>query len=456
MSEQNYDIIVIGGGPAGQHIATAAAAAGKTVAITEGYAYGGACPLRGCDPKMVLHGVADASARMHQLCGKGVVEEATISWADLMEWKRTFTEPVPGGSVEKLERKGVDTYHGYASFVDAHRVRFGEGAGAPVVRGETIVIAAGMRPAELDIPGADLMIDSEGFLDMDDMPDEMVIVGGGYIGTGFANLACLLGCRKVEVVVADPYPAAQFDPDLAVALQRANEDRGIVFYTATKATAVAKADGRLRVTVENDAGQRRELTTRRVVNCTGRVPVLDRLDLEAAGVNYDRRKGIAVSSKMATNVSHIYAVGDCADSGLPLTPVATHEAQLLVDNLFHDGNRHRDYAPIPTVCFSDPPIASVGMTHEEARRSPRNLRINHADATDWFHARRLNSPVYAYKVILDADDDTVLGAHLVGPTAHELINVFTLAIHHQLTCTQLRHQLWAYPTAASDIARMVG
>ncbi len=452
MSEKSYDFVIIGSGPAGQQIALAAAEAGKTVAITEGYDYGGACPLRGCDPKMVLHGVADAVARTHQLCGKGIVEEPRISWTDLMAWKRTFTEPIPEKAEKKLGERGVHTFHGWATFLDAHRVRFGE---ETIVRGETIVIAAGMEPARLDVPGGELTLDSEAFLDQDRLPEKIIIIGGGYIGTGFANLACLLGA-KVEVVVADPYPAAQFDGDLAKKLQAANEERGIVFHVNHQATAVRKSDDRLFVTIEGEDGKTKEITADRVFNCTGRTPLLQQLNLEAAGVDYDEKKGITVSSKLCTCVSHIYAVGDCTDTGLPLTPVATHEAAIIIDNLFHDKDRQIDYYPIPTVCFSDPPIAAVGMTQEEADKSPKNIRTKFEDATDWFHAHRLNSPVYAYKIFLDEDSDLVLGAHLVGPTAHELINLFALAIHQKITVSALQRMIWTYPTAASNLGKMLG
>lgn len=450
MPQKNYDILIIGGGPAGQSVATAAARAGKTVAMTEGYAYGGACPLRGCDPKMVLHGVADAADRVHLLHGKGFPESVRTHWPQLMAWKRTFTEPIPPKAREKLRDAGIDIHKGWASFLDEHTVLFGE----EEVRGETIVIATGGKPAPLDIPGIELTFDSEDFLDMDDLPDELLFIGGGYIGMGFAHIAQAMGAR-VTIVAADDYALSGFDRDLAKLLRQAAEERGMEFRTNAKVTRVAKHGSRVRAQITPENGEAYWKETDRVIHCAGRVPMLDNLGLENAGVYYTKQ-GIKVSDRLQTSVPHIYALGDCADSGLPLTPVATQEASILADNLFRHGNRKIDYYPIPTVCFCLPPIAAVGLTAEQVADSDKDITTNYGELTDHFTARRLKDPVYAYKTFVDADTQEILGAHLIGPRAEEVINLFTLAIHQKITVGELKKIPWTYPTTTSDLSKMLG
>ncbi|MBB4078370.1 glutathione reductase (NADPH) [Lewinella aquimaris] len=454
MSTKEYDVIVVGAGNAGQSVATAAAEAGKSVAITEGRDYGGTCPLRGCDPKLVLHAVAETVHRFHNLRGKGFTDEPGFSWPDLMAWKRTFTEPIPPKSQEKMRENGVEVYESYATFTDDHTLRLEDDLS---IRGKTIVLATGMRPTPLDFPGSEHLLTSDDFLDMDDLPEEMIVIGGGYIGTETSQISHALGCR-VTVIVSDEVPLSKFDHDLADMLRKASEERGIKFHLNSKAGAVRKVGNRFEVDIENKEGQKSTLTTDRVIHCAGRVPNIDKLDLEAAGVKYDKKKGIAVDGKLRTNLPHVYALGDCADSGLPLSPVASYAGSVLSDMLFDDREREISYFPLPTVAFSLPGMAAVGMTADEAkeaRKEGREITERFADATDWYHARHLGSPVFAYKIFIDEKEDRILGAHLLGPNVTELINLFYLAISEKTRISALKQLIFAYPTAASTLKSML-
>ncbi|PPK85986.1 glutathione reductase (NADPH) [Neolewinella xylanilytica] len=450
MSDKQYEVIVVGAGSSGQSVALAAVKAGKSAALIEGRAFGGTCPLRGCDPKLVLHAAAEAMYRVERLLGKGFTGKPDFSWSDLMEWKRGFTEPVPESSRAKMRDNGIETYQDYATFIDSHTLD----VGGTRLRGEIIVLATGMRPAPLDIPGNEYLLTSDEFLEMDDLPAEMVVVGGGYIGTETAHIAHALGCQ-VTMIITEDEPLDKFDHDLAALLRQADEDRGIQYQINSKATAVRKAGDRFEVDVEDTAGQTTTLRTDRVIHCAGRVPNTKRLQLDKVGIETDEKQRIKVDDGLRTNLDHVYALGDCAASGLPLTPVGTYAASVLNDNLFKGATRKVDYYPIPTVAFALPGMASVGMTAREAEASDRNLSVHYKVANDWFHARHRNAAVFAFKLIVDDDRDVLVGAHLLGPGATELINLLYLVIRQEIPTSEIKRMIFAYPTAASTITSML-
>ena len=450
MSDKQYEVIVVGAGSAGQSVALAAAGAGKSVAIVEGRAYGGTCPLRGCDPKLVLHAAARAMDQVGRLRGRGFTDTPGFSWQDLMEWKRSFTDDIPDKSRAKMQNHGVDVYDDYASFTGDRTLR----VAGHTLTAETIVLATGMRPAPLDIPGAEHLLTSDEFLSMEDLPEEMIVVGGGYIGSETAHICYALGCR-ITLIVSEDIPLAKFDPDLAAQLRQADEDRGITYHLNSRATAVRPSGGRFAVDIEDAGGGTRTLLTDRVIHCAGRIPNTEALDLSAAGVAVDDRGAIAVDDRLATSAPSIFALGDCAATGLPLTPVGTYAAAVLNDNLFQGGERRVEYYPIPTVAFTLPPIASVGMTAREAGHSDRALTVHSQVATDWFHARHEHASVFSFKLIVDDERGTLVGAHLLGPGAPDLINLLNLAIRQNIQVRELRQMIFAYPTAASTIASML-
>jgi len=191
------------------------------------------------------------------------------------------------------------------------------------------------------------------------------------------------------------------------------------------------------------------------VHAAGRVPALDGLDLDAAGVAV--KDGRFVLNEHLQSVSNpiVYAAGDAAGAGPPLTPVSSHDAKVVAANLL-DGPFHRpDYRGVPSVVFTVPPVASVGVTEEQARQKGLRFRVNAASTPDWFTARRLNERVYGHKVLIEEDSSRILGAHLVGPQSEEVINLFALAIRHDLTADDLKSTMFAYPTGASDIGYML-
>lgn len=448
---KHYDYFVIGTGPAGQTFAQAAAKAGHSVATCDPLPYGGACPNRGCDPKKVIFAAAHAMYSVKRLLGKGLASPPNLSWEQLQEWKHTFTDGIPEGTRKNLRQAGVECYEGKAEFTAPHELLIG---GKHAVRARRVIIATGARPAPLDIPGKEHFLTSDGFLSMKDLPERMVIIGSGYIGSSFAQIATVLGC-KVTVVASDDHPVDNFDSDLNDLLAEAARDHGVEFHFKCKVTAIemrGKQD--YVVKVEHEDGSTFTINTQRIIHCAGRVPNCDNLNLEAAGVAYGK-KGIEVTDDLVTSVDGHYALGDCADSGLPLTPVASYESKLLREKLLEGHHRQIDYLPIPTVAFTIPPIASVGMTAKQAETSDKKLKINFEETTDWFSTRYVNGVVSAHKIIIDEEENVVVGAHLLGPEADEVINLFALAIHEKISVTKLRHMVWAYPTSGADIGKML-
>jgi len=444
------DVLVIGTGEGGTTAAQKCAKAGRKVAIVDFRPYGGTCALRGCDPKKVLIGAAEAVAHSRQLVGHGIAAPATIDWPALMRFKHSFTDRVPAGREASLQKAGVATYHGTACFLDANTVQIGDQR----VRAQQFLLATGAQPRRLGIPGEALLLDSTAFLDLAELPADFTFVGGGYIAFEFAHLVARCGV-KARIVHRGARPLEGFDPDLVALLVAASREAGIEILLDTAVQGIERLpDGRLQLRAKA-AGQPITLTASLAVHAAGREPALQELALEKAGVAYGP-KGIAVNEYLqSTSRPEVYAVGDAADSGLPLTPVAAKAAFVAASNLLKGNHTPVDYGVVPTTVFAHPPLAAVGHTEATARAQGKQFKVKHEVTTEWFTSRRLREPASGFKVLIDEETDQVLGAHLLGPHAEEVINLFAVAMHAQLPARQLQKLLFAYPTSASDIVYML-
>ncbi len=281
---------------------------------------------------------------------------------------------------------------------------------------------------------------------MEDLPAEMIIVGGGYIGSETAHICHAFGCA-ITMIVSESVPLDKFDKELAGLLMEADQARGMKFHLESRAVAVRKQGKRYEVDVEDESGKCTTLTTDRVIHCAGRVPNLEALQLDKAGIKYDKQKGISVDAYLTTNLAHVHALGDCTDRGLPLTPVASYDAKVLSRALFARekgksrllSHSHRGLLPARHRLRRD--------DAREAEESERNITVRYKDLSDSFHARHRNAPVFAYKVLIDEAADLVVGAHLVGPGATEMINLFYLIIRQRIPIAELDELILAYPTA---------
>ncbi len=449
ISDRTYDLLIIGSGTAAQTASGRVRAAGWSVAVIDHLPFGGTCALRGCDPKKILISGAEAIDAASRMRGHGVAGEPRIEWRELMAFKRSFTDPIPHRQEQHYAEKGIDAFHGLARFTgpDAVTVEGQE------LKARYILIATGARPVPLHIPGEDYVITSDRFLELDALPAQMALVGGGYIAAEFSHIAARAGAR-VTVFQSGERMLPAFDPDLVGWLMEKFGELGIDVRTHSAVQRIEKAaDGYL--VHASTGGHTQAVAADLVVHAAGRVPDLDALDLDAAGVTTE--KGRLKLNEFLQSVSNprVYAAGDAARSGPPLTPVSSHDAKVIAANLL-DGNRHKpDYRGVPSVAFTVPPIATVGFGEAEARTKGLKFRINSEKASDWYTARRLNESVYGFKTLVEEDTDRILGAHLVGPHAEEVINLFGLAIRHGLTTKDLKSTIFAYPTGASDIGYML-
>ncbi|MDT7531204.1 NAD(P)/FAD-dependent oxidoreductase [Sphingopyxis sp. SE2] len=448
-----YDLIVIGSGTAAMVAANRMAAAGKKVAVIDFRPFGGTCALRGCDPKKMLITGAQVMDDIRRMRWRGVVaDDAHIGWRELIEFKRTFTGPVPQKQEKNYADKGVDTYHTHARFTGPRSLEV-EGTGS--LDASHILIAAGARPAPLGFPGEEHLIDNEGFLELDELPKRLVLVGGGYIASEFSHIAARAGAQ-VTVLQRGDRILTHFDPDLVGWLMDSFAAVGIDVRTGHSVEAVEKTGEGFTVRARTKDGGTVTVDADLVVHAGGRIPDLDSLELEVAGIERDERGHLKLNEYLqSVSNPSVYAAGDAAQVGPPLTPVSSHDAKVVVGNLL-DGNKHRpDYRAVPSVAFTIPPIAAVGLGESEAREKGIKFRVKSERTSTWYTARRVAEPVYGYKVMIEEGSNHIIGAHLVGPHVDEVINVFALAMRHGLTSEDLNSTIFAYPTGASDIGYML-
>ncbi len=445
------DVIVLGTGSAAQTVAYTCRGAGWSVAVVDSRPFGGTCENRGCDPKKVLVGVSELADWSRRMQGKGISAPGlSISWPDLIRFKRTFTDPVPEQTERSFEQAGIITRHGRGHFVGRTSIQVGE----DTLVGRHVVIAAGARHATLGIPGEEHLTTSTQFLELDALPRRIAFVGGGYIAFEFAHIAARAGAH-VQVLHRGSRPLEKFDPDLVAQLVQASRELGVEVHLQTAVTAIERQGDHLLVHARTGA-QEQTVEADLVVHAAGRVPEIDDLDLEAAGVAREK-EGVSVNEYLQS-VSNpaVYAAGDAvASGGFPLTPVAGMQGGIVADNLLK-GNRHTpNYTGIPSVVFTTPPLARVGLLEEAARAQGSRFTTHHEDTTSWYSSRRVALSHTGYKVLVEEGTERILGAHLLGMHAEEVINLFALAIRAGLRASDLKHMVYAYPTSASDVSSML-
>ncbi len=445
----DFDLIVIGAGTAAMVAATRVRQAGRSVAVIDEKPFGGTCALRGCDPKKMLAAGAEVIDAQRRMSGHGVEGDVHIDWPDLIRFKRSFTDLVPENHQRRYDEAGIATAHGTVRFTGRNTLRVGKDE----VTGRNVLIAAGARPMNLQMPGEEHLIDNEGFLAMAELPRRIVLVGGGYIAAEFSHIAARAGAH-VTVLQRGPRMLPQFEPELVAWLMEAFDKIGVRVMTGTTAEAIEQGDDGFVIRAVSD-GDQIKIYADLVVHAAGRAPALDRLNLKAGNVALEDG-GLQLNEflQSVTNPA-VYAAGDAAQKGPPLTPVSSHDAKVVAANLLDGNHRRPDYRGVPSVAFTLPPIAAVGVGEAEARRSGLRFQVKCERTSEWFTARRVAEPVYGYKTLVEEGTGQILGAHLVGPHADEVINLFGLAIRHGLTADDLKSTMFAYPTGGSDIGYML-
>jgi glutathione reductase (NADPH) len=444
-----YDLLVIGTGTAAQAAAGRVRKAERSVAMIDHRPFGGTCALRGCDPKKMLVSGAEAVDFARRMRSHGVTGDLHIEWKDLIAFKRTFTDPVPRKREEDFAKQGIDAFHGLARFTGPDRVAVND----RVLQGRRVLIASGARPAALSFAGAEHLTTSDAFMELEHLPDRIVMVGGGYIAAEFSHIAARAGA-KVTVLQRAARMLPTFDAEVVGWLMEKFAEIGVDVRTGNAVTAIERTGDEYRVHAQTPQGEA-VATADLVVHAAGRLPDIAELNLSAANVAV--ADGRLQLNDFLQSVSNpiVYAAGDAAAKGPPLTPVSSHDAKVVAGNIL-EGNRHkRDYRGVPSVAFTLPPVAAVGLSESAARAQTKKVRMKSGKVPDWFTARRVAETVYGYKTLVDEDSRRILGAHLVGPHADEVINLFALAIRHDLTIDDLKSTMFGYPTGASDIGYML-
>ncbi len=449
--EKEYDIIIIGTGTAGRTLAGRAESSGMKFAIIDSREYGGTCPLRGCDPKKVLAGASEATDLNNRLKGKGAgtEEPLKIDWPSLIRFKRTFTEAYSREAEKMFADMGIDMYHGRARFKNENTVIVGNDE----LKGKYIFLATGSKPRKLKIPGEEYLTTSEEFMELMELPERIIFAGGGYISFEFAHIARRAGA-EVLILHRSERPLGTFDPDLVDMLVRASEESGIKILTNRPVVAVEKAgDGFLvRTEYKTETGSEVQVfNADMVVNGAGRVPDIEDLQLENAGVRAEK-KGIIVDKHMRTSNPRVYAGGDCTAEGIQLTPVATLQGEVAAANIFDRNGAEADYTGIPSAVFTIPVLASVGISEE---KESDKYRVIFRDRSTWSTTRRAGMEFAASKIILNEKNDHIVGAHILGPNAEEVINIFAMAMRLGLRTSDIRKVVFTYPTICSDIRYML-
>jgi glutathione reductase (NADPH) len=446
-----FDVIVIGTGSAASTVALRCREAGWQVAIVESRPFGGTCALRGCDPKKVLVGAAEVFDWSRRMQGKGIkAAQLQMDWSALMRFKRSFTEPVPKRREDEFANAGIAAFHGRARFAGPTTIETGE----ETLEGRHLVIAAGQTPVNLNIAGAGHLTTSDQFLDLTELPRRILFIGGGYIAFEFAHVAALAG-SQVTVLHRGSRPLTLFDPDLVDQLVERTHELGIDLHLETEAVGIEKTSDELIIRASH-SGETVSFPADMVVHAAGRVPEIDDLNLDVAGVQWDKH-GVRVN-EFLQSVSNpaVYAAGDAAASGgPPLSPVAGYEGRLVAANLLKGNHQTTNYLGVPSVVFTIPPLAAVGLSERAAHEQNLKFRVKLERTSNLNSSRRIAETHSGYKVLVEEGTDRILGAHILGSEAAEVINLFAVAIRSGMHATDLKHTLFAYPTSGSMATRML-
>jgi glutathione reductase (NADPH) len=444
---KKFDVFVFGTGTAGKLVATRCKDAGMSVAIIDNREYGGTCSQRGCDPKKLILSSIEAFEFAQNMKGDGIAGEIQLDWKAAINYAKRYTDGVPDHTKKLLKEKNIACLHGEAKFVDAHTVILDN----EKIEAKHFVIATGMQPLPLGIPGEEFMLTSGDFFTLKEVPEKVVFVGAGYIGMEFGQMLARAG-SKVTMIEKGNQILGPFEEFTAGFIERSSEELGIKIIKNAQASSVENLDGRFIVNYCLEDGMH-QITTDCVFNTAGRVPSTKALDLEKANVVTDK-DGVVVNGYLqSTTQSHIYACGDVSSKNLPLTPLSGIEASVVAKNLL--GKKTKlNVSAIPSTVFTIPKCASIGITEKQASEKDLNYDVIKEDSSDWFNNKRINASFYGYKVITDQKTGLIIGAHIAGPEASEQINMFAIAMKAQMTFKELRKTIFNYPSWGNDLKSM--
>ena len=439
----DLDLIVIGAGSGGVRAARIAAGHGAKVAVVEEYRIGGTCVIRGCVPKKLLVYGAHFAEDLEDACRFGwQVNNPSFDWPTLRDNVLAEVSRISGLYTQTLTNHGIQIIEGRAVITGPNSVRIGD----RTLSARVMLIATGAHPDLPDVPGRELAITSNEAFHLQALPQRMAIVGGGYIANEFAGIFNEFG-TQVTLVNRSDQVLRGYDQQIRDRLVQISMAKGIRFMLNAAVKRIERqANGELRVSLD-DGGT---LECDSILFATGRIPNTRGLGLEAAGVELDSKGGISVDEDSRTTCPSIYAVGDVTNR-VQLTPVAIREGHAFADSVFGGKPCRLDYSCIPAAVFSHPPLAGVGMTESKARSVLGDVRVYTADFRPMKNVLAGRDERALYKVIVDASNDKVVGAHMIGPDAPEILQLMAVAVKAGLRKSQLDDCVAIHPTMAEEL-----
>jgi glutathione reductase (NADPH) len=446
MSEPNCDLFIIGAGSGGVRAARLSAGFGARVLVAEESHLGGTCVNLGCIPKKLLVYASQLPEEIEEAtAGYGwSVGERSFDWSTLIANKDREIRRLNDVYAGLLDESGVRRIEGRASLVDAHTIAVGERR----YRAETILLAPGSRPAVPAIPGVEHAITSDQAFHLKDLPRKVVIVGGGYIAVEFAGIFHGMGAEVVQLY-RGPLFLRGFDDDLRSHLAAEMRARGVDLRFDVNVQSIEKRGRGIRAEL-TDGG---ELEADQIMFATGRAPNTRGLGLEEVGVELDAVGAVVVDEYSRSSIPNIYAIGDATDRK-NLTPVAIREGICFANTLYNHQPMSPDYRNVASAVFSQPPIGTVGLTESEARAGHRAVDVYLSSFRALKHTLTGSTQKTLMKLVVDRESQRVLGVHMVGPDAAEIIQGFAVALKCGATKAQFDDTIGVHPTAAEEFVTM--
>lgn len=445
MTSYDYDLFVIGAGSGGVRASRMSASYGAKVAVAEDRYLGGTCVNVGCVPKKLLVYASHFSEEFRDAAGFGwTVGPRSFSWPTLIENKNTEIARLNGIYRSLLEKAGVELIEARAVVVDPHTVE----VGGRRVTAEKILVATGGWPTIPDIPGSEHVVTSNEAFFLDELPRRVVIVGGGYIAVEFAGIFHGLG-SEVTQLYRGPLFLRGFDDDVRRFLAEEMTKKGVDLRFDTNIARVEKQRDAMVATLDDSASIEADL----VMYATGRNPNTNGLGLERAGVSLAANGAIIVDDEFRSSVSSIYAIGDVIDR-VALTPVAIAEGMVFAWNNFRTGGKTMDYADIPTAVFSQPNIGTVGLTEAEAWSRFDDVEVYMSSFRPMKHTLSGSDERAMMKLVVDKASDRVVGVHMVGPEAGEIMQGIGVALKAGATKADFDATIGIHPTSAEEFVTM--
>lgn len=452
MADHDYDLFVIGAGSGGVRAARLTALGGKRVAIAEEFRVGGTCVIRGCVPKKFMVMASDFAHQFETAEGYGWTIDASFDWPTFIQAKDVEIARLSGIYAANLGKAGVDLVHGRAILKDRNTVQIlnKEGAVDREITADRILIATGGRPwMPEQLPGIEHAISSEEAFHLPELPKRILIAGGGYIAVEFAGIFAGLGV-ETTLIYRGPNILRGFDDDVRAHLAGEIEKRGIKVILGCQHSAIEKTESGLVNVLENGM----KIETDVVMFATGRTPYVKGLNLDKAGVELTEDGAIKVDELSRTTADNIWAIGDVTDR-MNLTPVAIREGVAFHETVFRDNPQAFDYEAVATAVFSQPPVGVVGLTESEARHScPGEVDVYVTRFRPMKYAFTGSDERVLMKLVVDATSQKVVGVHIVGPEAPEMIQLAAIAVKAGLTKAQWDATCAVHPTMAEELVTL--